>query len=128
MSDTPGNIRILIPLKLRRRNGRARILPPADPEQHDEALPDPRLFRAIARAWSWRRKLENGAATTIGDLAAAEKLSDRFVSRRLRLAYLAPEVLEQLLIRRRPAALSIDDISSAAQAPWSGQPETIFEA
>ncbi len=105
MSDTPGNIRILIPLKLRRRNGRARILPPADPEQHDEALPDPRLFRAIARAWSWRRKLENGAATTIGDLAAAEKLSDRFVSRRLRLAYLAPEVLEQLLIRCTAARL-----------------------
>ena len=44
-------------------------------------------MRAIARAWSWRRKIESGEASTIQDIAAAEKVSDRFVSRMMRMPF-----------------------------------------
>src|SRR3546814_11676821 len=63
---------------------------------------DPHVLKAIAKAWSWRRKLESGAAATIQDIADAEGVSDRSVGRMLRLAYLAPTVLDKLLIRRVP--------------------------
>ncbi len=55
---------------------------------------DPHVLKAIAKAWSWRRKLETGAVGTISDIAQAEDISDRYVGRMLRLAYLAPVVLE----------------------------------
>ena len=77
---------IFIPLTIRKRNGRPKIVPPADLTLRDGRAQDPHVLRAIARAWSWRRQLETGAASTSQDIAAAEKVSDRFVSRMMRLA------------------------------------------
>jgi hypothetical protein len=42
--------------------------------------------------------------------------TEPFISRFLRLAYLAPEVLEGLSIRRRPGALSLDRLAVIAVA------------
>ena len=56
---------------------------------------DARLLRAIGRAWDWRRRLERGDITTIADLAGEEGISDRYVSRVIRLAWLSPSVLDR---------------------------------
>ena len=85
------------------------------------------MLRAIARAWSWRRKLETGAASTIQDIAAAEKVSDRFVGRMIRLAYLSPSVLETLVITRQPPAISINDLMAVTELPWEEQMDPVFE-
>lgn len=124
---TPPTIRVVIPLKVKRRNGRPRIVPPADLDAVDEPMPDPRTLRAIARAWDWRRRLERGEAATLSDIAQAEQVTLPFVSRTIRLAYLSPMVLERLLIHRRPSALQLDKLAAAAQAPWCEQPGMVFE-
>lgn len=125
----PETIRIVIPLTIKRRNGRPRILPPDDIDAAESQTQDPRTLRAIARAWNWRRKLERGEATTLQDIAAAEKISGRFVSRMLRLAYLSPIVLEKLLIHRLPCALSINDLAAAAaDLAWAEQEKNVFES
>ncbi|MCW5750198.1 MAG: hypothetical protein KIT81_03550 [Alphaproteobacteria bacterium] len=124
---TPSTIRVVIPLKVKRRNGRPRIVPPADLDAVDEPMPDPRTLRAIARAWDWRRRLERGEVTTLSDIAQAEQVTLPFVSRTIRLAYLSPMVLERLLIYRRPSALPLDKLAAAALAPWAEQPEMIFD-
>ena len=85
------------------------------------------MLRAIARAWSWRRRLETGAASTIQDIAATEKISDSFVARMMRLAYLSPEVLEHLVIRRVPPALSLNDLVAVADRPWEEQAKCVFD-
>jgi hypothetical protein len=41
--------------------------------------------------------LETGEVATIRDIAVAEKVSERFVSSTMRLAYLSPIVLEKLV-------------------------------
>jgi hypothetical protein len=76
---------------------------------------------------AWRRKLESGEATTVHDIAKAERVTDRFVSRTMRLAYLAPEVLERLLVRREPPAVSVNELISATYLPWSEQMERVFD-
>jgi hypothetical protein len=40
----------------------------------------PHILKTLGRAWGWRRKLESGEAATVGDIARAEKVTDRFVS------------------------------------------------
>jgi hypothetical protein len=85
------------------------------------------VLRAIARAWNWRRQLESGAASTIQDIAAAEKISDRFISRMMRLAYLSPEVLEHLVIKRVPPSLSLNDLVAVADRPWAEQMAIVFD-
>jgi hypothetical protein len=127
MTDTTNTIRVVIPLTIRKRNGRPRILPPDEVTLRDGRAQDPHVLRAIARAWSWRRQLETGTAFTIQDIAAAERVSDRFVSRMMRLAYLSPEVIEHLVIRRVPPALSLNDLVAVADRPWAEQMRRVFD-
>ena len=126
MTDSTNTIRVVIPLTIRKRNGRPKILPPDDMGHRNGRSQDPHVLRAIARAWSWRRQLETGTASTIQDIAAAEKVSDRFVSRMMRLAYLSPEVLEHLVIRRMPPSLSLNDLVAVADRPWTEQMAAVF--
>lgn len=126
MTHDANTIRVIIPLAIRRKNGRPKILPPADLEPVIARAQDAHVLRAIARAWSWRRQLESGAASTIRDIAAAEKVSDRFISRMMRLAYLAPDVLEKLLIHRIPPALPLNDLIAVAELPWAEQAVAVF--
>ena len=124
---SPATIRVVIPLKLRHRNGRPRIAPPAVLDEVDAPMADPRTLRAIARAWDWRRRLERGEVATIADLARAEKVTHPFVSRFIRLAYLSPAVLERLLLQRCTSAVAIERLAAAALMPWVEQPAAVFE-
>jgi hypothetical protein len=127
MTGSSETIRVVIPLTIRKRNGRPKILPPEDHCVRDGRTQDPHVLRAIARAWKWRRQIENGAIATIQDVAAAEKVSARFVGRMIRLAYLAPSVLEALVIARRPPAIAINDLMAVAELPWDEQIQRVFE-
>ena len=127
MTQTNDTIRVFIPLTQRRRNGRPRILPP-EPEAHFQSRSqDPHILRALGRAWAWRRRLETGEAATIHDIAIAEKFTDRFVSRVMRLAYLSPEVLERLVVWREPPSVSVIDLIDATYLPWPEQMGRVFD-
>src|SRR5690606_4812223 len=128
MTDSTKAIRVVIPLTIRKRNGRPKILPPDEVTLRDGRAQDPHVLRAVARAWGWRRQLETGAASTIQDIAAAEKVSDRFVSRMMRLAYLSPDVLDHLVVRRVPPARSLNDLVAVADQPWTVQMGMVFGA
>lgn len=123
---TENTIRVVIPLTFRKKNGRPKILPPADIDPVEQRLQDPHVLRAIARAWNWRRKLEAGEASTIADIAKAERVTDQYVGRTMRLAYFSPDVVEKLLIHRIPPALSLNDLIAVAELPWAEQMVAVF--
>jgi hypothetical protein len=118
MIETATSIRVVIPLTLRKRNGRPTILPPEDAGLPGSQGQDPHVLRAIARAWKWRRQLEEGEASTLQDIAGKEGVSERFIGRMIRLAYLAPGVLEALVVKRRPPAISINEMVEVAKLAW----------
>lgn len=123
MTKSDDTIRVLIPLMVRKRNGRPKIMPPADYRPSEDRTQDPHLLRAIGRAWSWRRRMEAGEFATIQELAEAAGLAERHVSRQLRLAYLAPEVLKRLTCGREASAVSLYDLSVLAGETWQEQAE-----
>ena len=98
MSQAPASITVFIPLTIRKRNGRPKIVPPADVMPANDGGVDPHILKAIAKAWSWRRRLKSGQSATIEDLARTEDVAPSFIRRTLKLAFLAPAVLEQILI------------------------------
>ncbi len=57
----------------------------------------------------------------------AENLSDSYVARYLRLAYLSPEVLEALILQRRPSAVRLVDLVKIATQPWVEQVAAVFD-
>ncbi|MCB5425918.1 hypothetical protein H0274_11665 [Altererythrobacter sp. CC-YST694] len=123
--SAPTTMRVFIPLTIRKRNGRPKIVPPADMVP-DTGGVDPHMLKAIAKGWSWRRKLESGEEATIQDIAEAEGISDRYVGRMLRLGYLAPTVLDKLLVGRMSPTVSVKDMAAAAELPWAEQEATVF--
>lgn len=126
MSNEPVTIRVFVPLTFKKRNGRPKILPPADVEALIARRQEPHVLRAIGRAWGWRRKLEKGEFATIQQIADKEKISDRFVARMIRLAYLSPAVLQRLVIYREPLPLPLNALSEIAVLAWSQQMTAVF--
>ena len=123
----PDTIQVFIPLKVRRKNGRPKILPPADYLPSEDQTQDPHILRAIGRAWGWRRRMEAGEFGTVLDLAIAVNLAERHVSRQLRLAYLAPDVLKRLVYKRDAVAVTDINLSNCAALPWADQAGVVFE-
>jgi hypothetical protein len=126
MNKPSDKIRVVIPLIVRRRNGRSKILPSENAYEQEARVQTLHILKALGRAWAWRRKLASGKAATVGDISRTKKVTDRFVSRTMRLAYLAPEVLERLALRREPPAISVLELIEATYLPWARQMERVF--
>jgi hypothetical protein len=101
-------------------------MPPATYLPSEDRTQDPHILRAIGRAWGWRRRMEAGEFGTVRDLAIAVKLAERHVSRQLRLAYLAPDVLKRLVFGREVTAITVMHLTESAALPWVDQAEQVF--
>lgn len=121
MSTAQDTLRVRIPLAQRPRNGRPLIQPPVDYMPKTDGGTDPHVLRNFAQAWSWRRKLESGEADTIEDIARLAGVTHRMVGRMLKLTYLAPSVLEKLLLERVPPTVPVKELASSAELDWSEQ-------
>lgn len=90
---------VRIPMRLGRQRGRKRILAPDGSELTPPTKPQPDgvLVKALARAWRWQKLLDRGIYCSVTEIAEAEKISKSYVSRILRLALLAPDLVEAIL-------------------------------
>jgi len=126
MSKSPETLRVIIPLSIKKKNGRPTILPPEGLATRESRAQDPHILRAVGRSLGWRKRLKQGHAGTIHDIAAAKNLSDSYVACYIRLSYLAPDVLEMLLIKRTPPAVSLVRMIEITRLPWSEQAAEVF--
>jgi hypothetical protein len=94
-----GTLVVRIPMRLGRQRGRKRILAPDGRELTPPTKPQPDgvLVKALARAWRWQKLLDRGVYSSVTGIAEAEKISKSYVSRILRLALLAPDLVEAIL-------------------------------
>ena len=75
------------------------------------------LIKAVTQAYGWRKSLEAGRYPTVKDLAKEKGLSERYVWKILRLAYLSPTIVEAILDGRQPPALSLRQINETQLSP-----------
>jgi hypothetical protein len=113
---------IRIPIRLQRRGGRKLIM---TPEGAAPPSPKPRrddtLIKALVRAHRWRRRIENGKAKSITDLAEQEGVTDAYVCRLLPLTCLAPDIVEAILDGRQPRWLKLAEVLGNGPLDWSEQ-------
>ena len=93
----------------------------------DEAKPDMALIKAVARAHDWFEQLATGEVRNVLDIAKEEGLTRPYVSRVMKLAFLAPELVEAILDGGQPADLTVDEITlgEAVPAQWEKQAEAL---
>jgi hypothetical protein len=114
---------VRIPMRFRRRGGRKRIVAPDGSEIAPSTRPQPdgTLVKALARAWRWRKLLDEGVYGSVVEIAEAERISKGYVSRILRLALLAPDIVEEILESRQQEALLLERLRHGWPADWAAQ-------
>jgi hypothetical protein len=80
---------------------------------------DNSIAKALARAYRWKRQLEDGTYATVDELAKAERINGSYVTRILRLNLLAPDIVEASLDGR--TTLTVLALSVPISSSWSEQ-------
>jgi hypothetical protein len=117
-----------IPMSFRQRCGRTVIVLPDGSRgvARREATIDNTMVKVIARGMRWQRLLFDGTYATIEDLAAGEKINASYVSRLLRLANLAPTVVQTILDGKHPAWLTMRHLLEPFPADWKQQEKKLL--
>jgi hypothetical protein len=114
-------ITVHIPMSFRKRGGRKRVVMPDGAEWALRPRVDNAMVKGLARAFRWRKMLDQGVHATLEDLARAKGVHATYVSRVLRLTLLAPEIVEAILDGRQPAEMQLDDLLEGFPLEWSAQ-------
>jgi site-specific DNA recombinase len=118
--DREAAIILLVPVALRRAGMAMKLLVEGTGAV---AAPDPSLIRLLARAQDLWGKLQR---TTLMDLAASEKLTTPYVTRVVRLAFLAPDLTSAILAGRQPAGLTAAQLLLDTRLPLAWQEQREF--
>ncbi len=73
-----------------------------------ELQPDDHLIMTVAKAHYWLRLLTNGTVSSINELAKMERVDRNEISRFLPLAFLAPDIIEKILVGNQPVDLTYE--------------------
>jgi hypothetical protein len=109
-------------MRLQRRGGRKLIMTPegaAAPPR--KPARDETLIKALVRAHRWRRRIENGQAKSITDLAEHEGVTDAYVCRLLPLTCLASDIVEALFDGGQPKGLRLAEMLGNGPLAWEDQ-------
>jgi hypothetical protein len=114
----PPTITVHVPLRFTVRGGRKTIIGET-PHSAPKTRFDDSIAKALARAYRWKRKLDDGAYTTVGELAKAERINESYVTRILRLNLLAPDIVEAAL--NGQSHLTVQSITEQMPIIWREQ-------
>ena len=119
---------IRVPMEFKTRSGRKEIISvgspsglPPDAATTADVGPRSPLVVALARAYRWQRMLDDGHVKSLDDLAAQVGVDRSYVGRTLRLAALAPSIVEAVVAVDGPEDLSLDRLKRPFPSEWDRQ-------
>lgn len=123
LENTPDvlNLERFIPLTMQKRGVELRLVIHNEP--FARSVVDRVLLKTIARAHQWFDQLLTGEAESLAAIAAREGLNHRFVGKIIRLAFLAPEIVEAIAEGVQPPRLSTELLTKRICLPldWGDQ-------
>lgn len=94
------SLETFVPLQFKRKKGKLLV-------DGRESAHDVRIIEAVARAMYWHALLDSGAFKSVVEIARTEGLMPTTVGRLLRLARLAPDIVEQFMMGCQPRMLTL---------------------
>jgi hypothetical protein len=112
-----------IPMRFQRRGSRKRIVATDGSELVPATKPQPdgALVKAVARAWRWQKLLDDGVYASVSEIGDAESISKSYVSRILRLALLAPDIVDAILAGSTDQGMVLEQLERPLPASWEEQ-------
>lgn len=117
-NESPKTLRLALPPPHPR--ARKEIILPGNSASRQPRI-DRELILALARARSWIRMLCRGEVADTAEIAQRHGLSEPHVRRLLRLAYLAPDIVEAIVEGRQPRTLTVKLLLQGIPLDWSDQ-------
>jgi site-specific DNA recombinase len=113
------------PMTIRRRGVEMRLVIEGNRAHAPRA--DSALLKAVARAHQWSEDLLLGRAQSVTEIAEREGVADRYVRRVIRLAFLAPEIVEAIVVGNQPPELTAEALAERIDLPllWTGQERAV---
>lgn len=117
LSLEDSTINIFIPMTIKRRGGSALVILPQNAldlnvsKNNNKPNYDHKIINALVKAYKWQQKIDK-AGITLTKLAEFENISDRYVSRILRLNHLAPDIVRAIIEGKQPRTLKLQDLTS----------------
>jgi hypothetical protein len=118
----PSTMIVHIPLKFTVRGGRKTVIGSV-PRQPTKTRFDDSLAKALARAYRWKTRLEDGTYASINEIAETEKINVSYVARILKLSLLAPDIVSAILDGR--STLTVEDLTKPLPTSWADQRRSI---
>lgn len=119
-SRVPSTITLHIPFKFVKCGGRKELIAP-DGAATSSQKTDNVMIKALARAFRWKKMLEDGEFATAKELAVRENISPSYLTRVLRLTLLAPDLVEQILEGSQGAEVSLASLLEPFPQEWDAQ-------
>lgn len=119
----PKSIQLAVPTRIRRRGVEQKLVIPGAGSSATTRTSDPALLGLVARSRHWLEAIASGRVASFKEIAEAEGVSEQFVSNRISLAFLAPQIVESIHAGTQPAALTTDALVKRIEIPlsWSDQ-------
>jgi site-specific DNA recombinase len=113
------------PMTVRRRGVEMRLVIKGNGAPAPRA--DSALLKAVARARQWSEDLLAGRAQSVAEIAERERVGSRYVRRLLRLAFLAPEIVEAIATGDQPPELTAEVLAEGIDLPllWTAQAKAV---
>jgi hypothetical protein len=119
----PDTVTLHVPFRIVRRGGRKETQLPEGTARSQRT--DNTLVKALARAFRWKRMLESGEFATIAELAEREGIATSYMTRVLRLALLAPDIVEAILDGKQGPELTLAQMLNSSTVEWMEQANNI---
>jgi len=112
---------IRVPMEFKRRGRRKEIVLPPDAATTADIGPRRPIVVALARAYKWQKMLEEGEAGSMAELADRYGVDRSYVGRTLKLAALAPSIVEAIFSGEEPSSLSLMELHRPLPLRWGEQ-------
>jgi hypothetical protein len=114
-------ISLTIETKLKRCGGEMRLVIPSSSAGPAPGNAVPALIKAISRAHEWVRQIVAGQYKDQRAIAVATGLNERYVSRIIQSAFLAPEIVEAIVKGRQAPEMTLATLLDEVPLSWAKQ-------
>jgi site-specific DNA recombinase len=109
------------PLSLARRSGELKLIVQDELGNRETGMPATSILKAIARATDWVNAIVAGEYKDQRALAAAIGVNERYVSRIISSAFLAPDIVTAIVEGREISELTLAEILENVPLSWVNQ-------
>lgn len=91
-----------------KKRGQLKIFPPNEGQTNVDEI----LLNAVVKAHSWRSRFENGNLS-VREFAKKEKIDRGYMAKIMKITYLAPDIIEAIMMGTQPPSLKVTDLTNA---------------